>query len=581
MHPIVNQYVKEVVANFNLEDETESKQFEYFCNYLVVSKHYLGRFNPVDVTTQEDDASIDGIAFIIDGEIISTVDDAEQAFKTHKMNLPVDVIITQVKSGENFKKQEMTNFGIGVKDFLSLDPELPNGEFNLNAIEIFQVIINNVTKIKNSQPDLYLYYCTSGNYNEEAELKATLEIIRKIGLDSDLFNSVKIDTFCRKKIIKNWTSLNEKNEAKLQLIDYIGIKETQEIKESYIAIVNAKSFLEAIVIDEDGNLKEAIFDENVRGYLGEDNAVNSHIDKTLNSKKSHLFPILNNGVTIIADDITVQSNTKTIYLTNYQIINGCQTSNVLYKNIATLDQNVELVVKFIELSESKVSSDIVMATNNQTKIDNHKFVALNEKAKLIQKFFDIKNAENENEKIYFERRENEYRKERYQTTRIFDVQELARCYVSCFKQRPHNAYRYIKKTLEANNSDLFQQEDKEAAYYLSALICYRYNVMINSKKFNAKKYNKLRWHIMMLYIAVIKADKNIRVTKNLDPLYVALENSLSSDNCVKYFEHCQNIIDRIKVPSTDAIKRGRYTQELLAEATKYFKSKAFTQRAEN
>ncbi|HHC2629398.1 TPA: abortive phage infection protein, partial [Klebsiella pneumoniae] len=87
MHAILQQYVQDLSAQFEIEAE-ESKLFEYFCNYVIASKKYLGRFNPIDITTQEDDASLDGVIFIVDGELIYNVDDAEAAFNTYKTSLP-------------------------------------------------------------------------------------------------------------------------------------------------------------------------------------------------------------------------------------------------------------------------------------------------------------------------------------------------------------------------------------------------------------------------------------------------------------------------------------------------------------
>lgn len=71
----------------------------------------------MDITTQEDDASLDGIAIIIDGELIISVDDAMTAFDTYKTSLPVDIIITQAKSGESFSKDDISNFNLGLQDF--------------------------------------------------------------------------------------------------------------------------------------------------------------------------------------------------------------------------------------------------------------------------------------------------------------------------------------------------------------------------------------------------------------------------------------------------------------------------------
>lgn len=126
MHPLLSQYVEDLAGEFEYTSRDLSKMFEYFCNYVILSKYYLGRFNPVDITTQEDDASLDGIAFIIDGELIITPDDADSAFDTHKTSLQVDIIITQVKSGESFTKEEISNFNLGLQDFFSLNPKLPN-----------------------------------------------------------------------------------------------------------------------------------------------------------------------------------------------------------------------------------------------------------------------------------------------------------------------------------------------------------------------------------------------------------------------------------------------------------------------
>ncbi|EFB1508030.1 abortive phage infection protein, partial [Escherichia coli] len=147
MHAILKQYVEDLSNQFAIEED-EPKLFEYFCNYVIASKKYLGRFSPIDITTQEDDASLDGIIFLIDGELITTVDDAEAIFKTHKTSLPVELILTQIKSGEAFVKSDIANFKIGLDDFLSLKPKLPNGIYNTQAIEILKVIFANVKKIK-------------------------------------------------------------------------------------------------------------------------------------------------------------------------------------------------------------------------------------------------------------------------------------------------------------------------------------------------------------------------------------------------------------------------------------------------
>ncbi|EBX9824788.1 abortive phage infection protein, partial [Salmonella enterica subsp. enterica serovar Heidelberg] len=76
----------------------------------------------------------------------------------------------------------------------------------------------------------------------------------------------------------------------------------------------------------------------------------------------------------------------------------------LYEHYADLNDNVELVVKFIESQDTDVAIEIVTATNNQSAVENEAFYALREKARLIQKFFDIQRNDEAKEKLFFERR---------------------------------------------------------------------------------------------------------------------------------------------------------------------------------
>ena len=575
MHILLKQHSSDLATINDIQDEDQDKRFEYFCNYVVTSKYYLGRFRPQDVTTQEDDASLDGISFVIDGELITTVDDAISAFDTHKTNLPVDVILTQVKTTEAFSKKEIANFGLGIDDFLSLEPKLPNGLFNCKAVEILKVILQNVKKIRNKMPNLNVFYCTSGVYNEEDEIKGSLEIIERNCIDSDYFHQVKVKAMGRKELLRLWQNISEKNETSLKVVEYLGIKENPQIKQAYIAIVNAKEYIESIALDKEGNLKEEIFEENVRAYLGHEEVVNSKIAQTLKGDQAYLFSVLNNGVTIIANELSVQSNNKTFDLTNYQVINGCQTTNTLYEAYDKLDETIELPIKFIELNDTEIANQIVTATNSQTEIEPHAFLGLSDKARLIQQHINICNTNTANEKVFFERRLNEYADRDYQSTRIYDIKELSRCFIAVFHSMPHDASRYVKKVLKEKSALVFNEADQEDAYYTSVLICYKYNTLINGRKANANNYNKLRWHVAMLYPWVVHGKvEDIKPNARRIPAYCQkIQRSLrNNDEFLKNIAICHEIIDKAPSATDDQIKRAKYTNELIKAAMEYFKT---------
>lgn len=436
------------------------------------------------------------------------------------------------------------------------------------------VVISNVRKIKNKMPSLKVFYCTSGSYNKEREIEASFNILKDTCSNADIFFNVEVFPIGRKELINYWSAISDKNEASVQLVDYIGINEMPGIPQSYISIVKAKEFIKKIAIDDDGNIREEVFDENVRAFLGDENVVNKDISRTLNSERSKQFAVLNNGVTIIAPEITIQSNTKVMHLTNYQIINGCQTTNTLFDNFDKLDDSVELVVKFIESQDADVAIEIVTATNNQSAIENESFYALKEKSKMIQKYFDLERSKDLRESLYFERRENEYRNKNIQMTRVYDIKELARCFISVFRLRPHDASRYVKKVLKTTDI-AFNEMDNEYAYYCSAYICYKYNTLINGRKQDAQKYNRLRWHVAMLYPSVVigKVDTPEPSAKKITKFCDKILESFKTDKYLENFKICQEIIESTEIPTDDQIKRARYTNELKDAAILYLSGK--------
>lgn len=111
--------------------------------------------------------------------------------------------------------------------------------------------------------------------------------------------------------------------------------------------------------------KNSVLEFNPRSYLGlEKNEINKYIKNSILSNKNNLFSLLNNGITLLSDDTSI--NTKTgkrgeaqLIVTNPQIINGGQTANTLatiYEN-PEIDNSVfdgkEVLTKIITFEESE------------------------------------------------------------------------------------------------------------------------------------------------------------------------------------------------------------------------------------
>lgn len=568
MHIILKNHISELSDDFEYGKLDDSKLFEIFCNYCVVSRHFLGRFDPAEVTTNEDDAAIDGIAIVIDGDLITTIEDAAEVFKTHKTNLVVDVVFVQSKSGEVFNKAEIANFKMGLEDFLSLDPQLPNGRLNEDAIEIFKVVLENLKKVRNRRPNVYIYYCTSGTYRAEVEIKAAFDIIDKGIRDTELFYGCSVHPMGRGELLKCYADLSEKSEAKLRVIDYFGMPVMPGIPQSYVGVVSAKKYVESLLRNSDGELRQSVFEENVRSFLGGDNDVNDAIKATLQSdEKRVLFSVLNNGITIVAPELSLTPNTKEVALVNYQIINGCQTSTTLHENYELLTDDVNVVIKFIESPGNESSSDIIAATNSQSDIPKEAFYGLRGKAILVQKYFDARNQHAPVDgRVYFERRQGEFRGMGLQVSRVFDVKEVARCYAAMFLNQPHNSARYVRAIFSAGGEAIFKEDDHESLYYCATLALYKYQTLINGKKNGAHNYLKVRWHVIQLFKWLALGTMKVPEanSKRVDAYVSKLIDILHSENkaYIKIFEKCQSIIDEVGMPTADSLKRGKFSQDL-------------------
>ena len=137
------------------------------------------------------------------------------------------------------------------------------------------------------------------------------------------------------------------------------------VRQAYIGFVKCKDYIN-LLVDSDGKIMNNIFEDNVRDFQGY-NTINSEIKTTLNDSEDQArFAILNNGITIVANQIKITGDM--VEICDYQIVNGCQTSYVLYDNQNILKNDSYLVVKIIEVSTSSIADRIIYTTNRQTEV---------------------------------------------------------------------------------------------------------------------------------------------------------------------------------------------------------------------
>lgn len=151
----------------------------------------------------------------------------------------------------------------------------------------------------------------------------------------------------------------------------------------------------------------ALFEENIREYLGSNGSVNKKIVDTLKDpQERNNFFFYNNGITIIVDNyssVMTEGNKRSFTVTNPQIVNGCQTVNTIFETLNSLPESklekdfedTFVMVKILKIPSNddnlkELYRNIVTYNNSQNAINERAFAAAASEFKRIQAEFENK-----------------------------------------------------------------------------------------------------------------------------------------------------------------------------------------------
>lgn len=492
MHLVTKSYFDSFCRDFGAPYD-ETKNFEAFVNYCAFSKYSGDSVEASDLVYEGADPGIDGALLFLDDRAVFSLEELDEIFQASRREYQVSIILTQAKRSTNWSKKEIDSFVAAIVDYLSDAPAQPHSQYLADFKKMFKKIYDNIGRIKGGLPNIYAYFFSAAPDTEAVEINAAFQVgesaLKKMGYSNETF-LIKAH---REVIHELWLSADGPMEARLPTVGYAPFPAATNINNAYVATVTARSFIDSILKDQNGARRKKLFEENVRDFLGVDVDVNSEIAETLSdADKKPRFGLMNNGVTIVAS--SVRPAGQEIYIRDFQIVNGCQTSNILISLDGQVDNSVSLMIKLIEADEPSVIDDIVRATNRQSKVEDAQFVSTLAVLRDLEQYFNARGAGEVN-RIYFERRKGQYRPENIVPVRIFDVRETARCYAAVVMMRPDLSSRYPNRLTGELLNEVFVQGAQEEDYYSACYSHYRLRMLLSNKRFDGK-YSKLRWHIM-------------------------------------------------------------------------------------
>jgi hypothetical protein len=565
MDRITKQLISDLFKGQEKSETNQSDDFEYFCNYAVLSSEYNKTFDADTITIGSgDDTGIDGIGIIVNGHLVEDQNEVDDLLDSNGY-LEVTYVFVQAKTSSSFDSAEMHKFYFGVKDFFAENPTMRRNDDIIRFAEISNYILDNASHFREN-PKCKLFYVSTGVVNPEDSTIEAVRLDSEKQLDSlNLFEKINSTLLGSNEIGKLYRKTKNPTSATFIFSNKVTLNETNGINQSYYGVLPFKEF-KKIIIDSNDNIK-SVFDDNVRDFQGSNNPVNKSIAETLGSESPNLFSVLNNGVTIVAS--TIKSSGNNISIFDYQIVNGCQTSNVLfeYRNDTEIEE-MEIPIRLIVTEDEDIKSQITVSTNNQTAIKKEQLTAMSDFQKNLELYYNSIEGDG---RLYYERRAKQYNSDRTVVKRrIVTVSNQIKSFSSMFLNNPHMVTSYygtIVKKVGESGSSIFEKDHQFATYYLSGLAFYRLDSLFNSNVIDTK-YKKIKFFILMLVTKLATTEKiqhlNSKrlVDKYCDPIIALLNDQLKTE---KLFKKAVKIIDESGVDINDKqfVKSKSMTDSIL------------------
>ena len=553
----IESNLQEFAENNGLESLPEFKQFEHLSNYLTISKYHPEAFDSVEVFESVDmDAGsnfgIDGGAILVNGNLLLNESDLSLYSKSKKLELVL--IFNQSKTSANFDSGDIAKLGTAVQNFFEENPKIPLSQELIELKNLYNRVLepDYIRMIDRKRfPRLEMNFITTSRHQADETTRAvSQQMIKNLKTANEDLASVDFNLLGSDYINDTYEDLTNRYTVKIKFDRRIELDSIKDVFGSYIGYLDFSNFLE-LVTDQNQEIRNNIFYENVRDFQGVDNKVNTEINETLTSDELRdKFILLNNGITVVTKQLTPLQNNE-YELGEFQIVNGCQTSNMLYLNREkkSIQNGLFIPIKLIHTQDNEVISKIVKATNRQTPVPDEAFVALDKYHQNLQKFYELTSREL-NEKIYYERRSREYQNSdnNIQKYKIVNVHKQIRAFTAIFLNEPHTVASNHPYNMRSKRDLLFQDAHLFEAYFIASYLVYFVNSDITKRIIRGNPFT-LSYYIALIMRVLITG--NIKLShfngKEMENEYKKLIGIITKvEERKKIYPKLFKILNRVK-----------------------------------
>lgn len=492
MDRVTKAYLEEFRTEQSLDDAmTEPDLFEYFADYCVVSNLHEEEFDLADVRVGgEHDLGVDGLAIIVNGALVSSVDEAEDLLEVNGF-LDVKFVFVQAKTSSGFSGEQIANFLDGVEEFFAESPTLPANDRIEQAREVMAWLYERSVKFKRQRPVVYLAFVTTGTWQDDEHITAKVNVHRRRLMDTGLFQEVPFEPMGATDVQAAYQRSKNNVTVEFSFGTKVLLPEIEGVTEAWFGVLPAKEYMN-LITDDSGNIRKPLFYDNVRDFQG-NNAVNQEIKQTLQDAEGRQrFAVLNNGVTVVARSLRVTGNKFVV--SDYQVVNGCQTSHVLFDARDKLGDEAFVPLKVISTGDEDIISAIITATNRQTQVTADDLYAMSAFQKRLEATYEAYPGK---KKLYYERRSKQYAAVAgVEKVRIISKNLQVRAFGAMFLDEAHRAARYYSDLRAQVGTKIFADNHKLEPYYVSAYAYYKLEFLWRNNLLPVY-YKPARYHLLM------------------------------------------------------------------------------------
>ncbi|WP_114393499.1 AIPR family protein [Oleisolibacter albus] len=562
MNPVIKAQVAEFTAREDLGDHPENEAFEIYSAYSVLNGGLGESVDAVEAHLKGDEFGIDAVAIIVQGRLVTDTTDVEQAIQDIR-SPEIDFYFFQSKTGTSFDYGNISKFFDGILGFFDggMKGESPQLDDLMAAKDLLYS-----KAVGRRNPGLHAYYVCTGNYDKPSRIEKLIQSTQTQWADLNIFDPEKLNIHMlgAKELQRLYRAASSAVEVTIDFPRNVVLPSHGSVEEAYLGYLTASEVVKLVALrDDDGmitDINKSVFFDNIRDF-DPDSKINIDIAETLNKGEGSDFIFRNNGITVVAKSIDRTGDRFRIE--DYQIVNGCQTSNIIFNNRDKAD-GVNIPFRLIGTKDDEFISSIIAGTNRQNSVREEQFWALRP---FMKSFEEYCQSLDDDHRIFFERRENQFRGQKVEKARIIQPSTLMKAVAATLLNQPNRSARDYRGISAEYQSKLFLDDHDVRLYYAACYLYYRLDCLWRKQKLDngLKLY---RYYILAAIGRKVIGNGDIFARRKQDIEAISQRIVTLADNEHRLkatIETVYKVLQK-RVTATDASTRERLRDAIRSEA---------------